>query len=189
MESMKGKLDGGSFRVPVPTGSITDFTANLKKAASVGAINEAFAAAAKKELKGVLRYTDEPIVSSDIVGDAAFVHFRLRPHPELRQAGEGVRGDGDDRGVDRLAEIRSASAFSFCRIIAEISGGENCSPPASTRASPFGAGDDLVGDDRLLLAHLGLLAAHEALDREDVFCGLVTAWRLATVPTRRSPRG
>ena len=70
MESMKGKLDGGSFRVPVPTGSITDFTANLKKAASVGAINEAFAAAAKKELKGVLRYTDEPIVSSDIVGDA-----------------------------------------------------------------------------------------------------------------------
>ena len=50
-----------------------------------------------------------------------------------------------------------------------------------------GAGDDLVGDDRLLLAHLGLLAAHEALDREDVFCGLVTAWRLATVPTRRSP--
>ena len=70
MESMKGKLDGGSFRVPVPTGSITDFTANLRKAASVGAINEAFAAAAKKELKGVLRYTDEPIVSSDIVGDA-----------------------------------------------------------------------------------------------------------------------
>ena len=70
MESMKGKLDGGSFRVPVPTGSITDFTANLKKAASVEAINEAFAAAAKKELKGVLRYTDEPIVSSDIVGDA-----------------------------------------------------------------------------------------------------------------------
>ena len=70
MESMKGKLDGGSFRVPVPTGSITDFTANLKTAASAGEINEAFAAAAKKELKGVLRYTDEPIVSSDIVGDA-----------------------------------------------------------------------------------------------------------------------
>src|SRR6476659_228429 len=55
LESMKGKLDGGSFRVPVPTGSITDFTANLKKAASVDAINEAFAAAAKKELKGILR--------------------------------------------------------------------------------------------------------------------------------------
>jgi glyceraldehyde 3-phosphate dehydrogenase len=54
----------------VPTGSITDFTANLKTSASVEAINEAFAAAAKKELKGVLRYTDEPIVSSDIVGDA-----------------------------------------------------------------------------------------------------------------------
>jgi glyceraldehyde 3-phosphate dehydrogenase len=69
MESMKGKLDGGSFRVPVPTGSITDFTANVKTTASVDAINEAYAAAAKKELKGVLRYTDEPIVSSDIVND------------------------------------------------------------------------------------------------------------------------
>ena len=55
--------------MPVPTGSITDFTANLKTTATVEAINEAFAAAAKKELKGVLKYTEEPIVSSDIVGD------------------------------------------------------------------------------------------------------------------------
>ena len=53
MESMKGKLDGGSFRVPVPTGSITDFTANLKSSASVEAINEAFAAAARKGCTGV----------------------------------------------------------------------------------------------------------------------------------------
>ncbi|MGB0113960.1 MAG: type I glyceraldehyde-3-phosphate dehydrogenase [Ilumatobacteraceae bacterium] len=69
MQSMKGKLDGTSLRVPTPTGSVTDFTANLKKAASVEEINAAFAAAAKKSLKGVLKYTEDPIVSSDIVTD------------------------------------------------------------------------------------------------------------------------
>ena len=51
------------------TDAMGQLAANLKKSASVGEINEAFAAAAKKELKGVLCYTDEPIVSSDIVGD------------------------------------------------------------------------------------------------------------------------
>ncbi|MBJ7509069.1 MAG: type I glyceraldehyde-3-phosphate dehydrogenase, partial [Ilumatobacteraceae bacterium] len=70
LESMKGKLDGTSLRVPVPTGSIVDFTANLKKSASVAEINAAFKKAASSgPLKGVLRYTEDPIVSSDIVGD------------------------------------------------------------------------------------------------------------------------
>ena len=69
MESMKGKLDGTALRVPTPTGSLTDFTATLKKNASVEDINAAFAAAAKKQLKGVLSYTEEPIVLSDIVTD------------------------------------------------------------------------------------------------------------------------
>jgi len=67
LESMKGKLDGTSLRVPVPTGSITDFVANLKKPATVDEINAAFKAAANGLLKGVLEYTDAPIVSSDIV--------------------------------------------------------------------------------------------------------------------------
>ena len=67
MESMKGKLDGTALRVPVPTGSITDFVANLKKPATKEEINAAFKAAADGPLKGVLEYTDEPIVSSDIV--------------------------------------------------------------------------------------------------------------------------
>jgi len=67
LESMKGKLDGTSLRVPVPTGSITDFVANLKKPASVEDINAAFKTAADGPLKGVLEYTDAPIVSSDIV--------------------------------------------------------------------------------------------------------------------------
>jgi len=71
MASMKGKLDGTALRVPVPTGSITDFTANLKRSASVDEINAAFrSAAAKGALKGILKYTDDPIVSSDIVGDS-----------------------------------------------------------------------------------------------------------------------
>ena len=67
LEAMKGRLDGTSLRVPVPTGSITDFVANLKKPATVDEINAAFRAAASGPLKGVLEYTDAPIVSSDIV--------------------------------------------------------------------------------------------------------------------------
>lgn len=67
MTSMKGKLDGTSLRVPVPTGSITDFVANLKKPATVEEINAAYKKAAEGPLKGVLEYTDAPIVSSDIV--------------------------------------------------------------------------------------------------------------------------
>lgn len=67
LEAMKGKLDGTSLRVPVPTGSITDFVVNLKTAATKDEINSAFRSAANGSLKGVLEYTDAPIVSSDIV--------------------------------------------------------------------------------------------------------------------------
>ena len=69
LEAMKGKLDGTSLRVPVPTGSVTDFTAVLRDAASVGQINAAMKKAAKGPLKGVLKYSEDPIVSSDIVTD------------------------------------------------------------------------------------------------------------------------
>ena len=64
---MKGKLDGTALRVPVPTGSITDFVANLSKPATVDEINAAFKKAAEGPLKGVLEYCTAPIVSSDIV--------------------------------------------------------------------------------------------------------------------------
>lgn len=67
MPSMKGLLDGTSLRVPVPTGSITDFVANLKKPATIEEINAAYKKAADGPLKGILEYTDAPIVSSDIV--------------------------------------------------------------------------------------------------------------------------
>jgi glyceraldehyde 3-phosphate dehydrogenase len=67
LEAMKGKLDGTSLRVPVPTGSITDFVAVLKATPSKDEINAAFRKAADGPLKGVLEYTEAPIVSSDVV--------------------------------------------------------------------------------------------------------------------------
>ena len=67
LESMKGKLDGTSLRVPVPTGSITDFVAVLNSSPSKDEINAAFKKAADGPLKGVLEYTDALIVSSDVV--------------------------------------------------------------------------------------------------------------------------
>ena len=79
LTSMKGKLDGTSLRVPVPTGSIVDFTATLKTAATVEQINAVYKKAASSgPLKGILRYTEDPIVSSDIQGD---------PHSSIFDAG------------------------------------------------------------------------------------------------------
>jgi glyceraldehyde 3-phosphate dehydrogenase len=76
LESMKGRLDGISLRVPLPVGSITDFTAVVKGNPSVGEVNGAFAeAAAKPPLDRVLEYTEDPIVSSDIVGSPASCTF------------------------------------------------------------------------------------------------------------------
>jgi glyceraldehyde 3-phosphate dehydrogenase len=67
---LKGKLNGGAFRVPTPDGSVTDFTAVLEKDATVDAINAAFKeASSDKSYKGVLEYSDEPLVSADIVGN------------------------------------------------------------------------------------------------------------------------
>jgi glyceraldehyde 3-phosphate dehydrogenase len=79
LASMKGKLDGTSLRVPVPTGSIVDFTATLKTSATVAEINAVYKKAASSgPLKGILRYTEDPIVSSDIQGD---------PHSSIFDAG------------------------------------------------------------------------------------------------------
>jgi glyceraldehyde 3-phosphate dehydrogenase len=67
---LKGKLNGGAFRVPTPDGSVTDFTALLAKDATAESINAAFkAAAGEKNYKGILEYTDEPLVSQDIIGN------------------------------------------------------------------------------------------------------------------------
>ena len=69
LPELKGKLDGYALRVPIPTGSVTDLTVELKKGASVAEINAALKAAADGPMKGILKYYDAPIVSSDIVTD------------------------------------------------------------------------------------------------------------------------
>ena len=66
---LNGKLDGIAMRVPVPTGSLTDLTAVLKKPATKDEINAAFKAAAGAEFKGIVEYTADPLVSIDIVGN------------------------------------------------------------------------------------------------------------------------
>ncbi|MFO7907224.1 MAG: hypothetical protein R6U98_31525 [Pirellulaceae bacterium] len=68
--ALKGKLTGIAMRVPVPTGSVVDLTANLAKEADEGAINAAMKAAAEGPLKGILCYVEDPIVSSDVIGDS-----------------------------------------------------------------------------------------------------------------------
>jgi glyceraldehyde-3-phosphate dehydrogenase, type I len=73
---LKGKLDGYSLRVPVPTGSITDLTVELRREVSVEEINAAYKAAAEEgPLRGVLSYSEAPLVSSDIVTDPASCIF------------------------------------------------------------------------------------------------------------------
>ncbi|GAA3867204.1 type I glyceraldehyde-3-phosphate dehydrogenase [Leifsonia kafniensis] len=73
-----GKLDGYALRVPVPTGSITDLTVTASRPVTVEEVNAAYKAAAEGPLKGILKYTEDPIVSSDIVGD---------PHSSIFDAG------------------------------------------------------------------------------------------------------
>jgi glyceraldehyde 3-phosphate dehydrogenase len=76
LEAMQGKLDGQSIRVPLPVGSLTDFTGILNREVSKDEVNEAFAAAAESgPLAKVLEYSSAPLVSSDIVGEAASCTF------------------------------------------------------------------------------------------------------------------
>ncbi|MEV4612003.1 type I glyceraldehyde-3-phosphate dehydrogenase [Kitasatospora sp. NPDC049258] len=67
LPELKGKLDGTSLRVPVPTGSITDLVVTLEREVTVEEVNAAFQKASEGSLKGILQYTEDPIVSSDIV--------------------------------------------------------------------------------------------------------------------------
>ncbi len=69
LPELRGKLNGIALRVPVPDGSITDFVAHIKKEATAEEVNECLKKATEGELKGIMRYSEEPIVSSDIIGD------------------------------------------------------------------------------------------------------------------------
>jgi glyceraldehyde 3-phosphate dehydrogenase len=72
---LKGKMDGYSLRVPVPDGSITDLVVEVGRDVTKDEVNAAFKAAAEGSLKGILYYTEDPIVSSDIVGSPASCTF------------------------------------------------------------------------------------------------------------------
>ena len=78
LPELKGKLDGFALRVPVPTGSITDLTLVSEKKTTVEEIKAVYKKAAEGDLKGILMYTEDPIVSSDIVTD---------PHSSIFDAG------------------------------------------------------------------------------------------------------
>jgi glyceraldehyde 3-phosphate dehydrogenase len=78
LPELKGKLDGYALRVPVPTGSITDLTVEVSKETTASEINAVMKKAAEGSLKGILRYTEDPIVSADIVTD---------PHSSIFDAG------------------------------------------------------------------------------------------------------
>jgi glyceraldehyde 3-phosphate dehydrogenase len=75
LPQLKGKLDGYALRVPVPTGSATDLTFTAGRETSVDEVNQAVKAAAEGALKGILVYTEDPIVSTDIVTDPASCIF------------------------------------------------------------------------------------------------------------------
>jgi glyceraldehyde 3-phosphate dehydrogenase len=78
LPELKGKLDGYALRVPVPTGSITDLTVEVARETTAAEVNSVMKAAASGALKGILRFTEDPIVSTDIVTD---------PHSSIFDAG------------------------------------------------------------------------------------------------------
>jgi glyceraldehyde 3-phosphate dehydrogenase len=73
--AVAGKLDGVAVRVPVEDGSLTDLAVVLGREVTAGQVNDAFAAAAAGPLAGILRYSTDPIVSRDVIGDAASCVF------------------------------------------------------------------------------------------------------------------
>ena len=89
--------------------------------------------------------------------------------------------------LTELPRYSSAACFSFCRIIAETSGGEYSFPPALIRASPFDARTTWYGTIFISSLTSSYLRPMNRLMENTVFSGFVTAWRLATWPTSRSP--
>ena len=86
LPALAGKLDGFAMRVPIPDGSVVDLTATLEKPATIEEINAAFQKAGGEGLKGVLEYSEDPLVSSDIVGN---------PHSNIFDAKSTMVMDGN----------------------------------------------------------------------------------------------
>jgi glyceraldehyde 3-phosphate dehydrogenase (phosphorylating) len=111
LPGMKGKLDGFSYRVPVIDGSIAELSLNLEKTASVEEINRLFKHYANSSLKGVLEYTEEPLVSADILGNT---HSSVIDGTLTRTIGNLVKVvawyDNEVGISNRLAELTVALA-------------------------------------------------------------------------------
>jgi glyceraldehyde 3-phosphate dehydrogenase len=88
LPELSGKLDGYSLRVPVPTGSITDLTVQASRPVTIDEINAAYKAAAEGPLKGILKYSEDPLVSSDIVTDP---HSSIYDAPLTKVIGDQVK--------------------------------------------------------------------------------------------------
>ncbi|WP_374010477.1 type I glyceraldehyde-3-phosphate dehydrogenase [Leifsonia sp. LS-T14] len=88
LPELKGKLDGFALRVPVPTGSITDLTVTASRPVTVDEVKAAYKKAAEGPLKGILKYTEDEIVSSDIVSDP---HSSIFDSGLLRVLGDQVK--------------------------------------------------------------------------------------------------
>ena len=91
LPELAGRLDGVALRVPVENGSLSDLAVRAVGPVTVAEVNAAFAAAADGPLRGVLRYSEEPLVSRDVVGDPASCVVRRRADPGRRHDGQGVR--------------------------------------------------------------------------------------------------
>jgi glyceraldehyde 3-phosphate dehydrogenase len=83
---LKGKLDGVAMRVPVPDGSVVDLNVRLRKDPTAAQVNDAVRAAAAGPLRGILEYCEQPIVSSDVIGNT---HSSIFDAPSTRTVGEG----------------------------------------------------------------------------------------------------
>jgi len=88
LPELNGKLDGYSLRVPVPTGSITDLTVQASRTVTIDEINDAYKAAAEGPLKGILKYSTDPLVSHDIVSDP---HSSIYDAPLTKIIGDQVK--------------------------------------------------------------------------------------------------
>ena len=111
---LKGKLDGMAVRVPTPDGSLVDLVAELEKDFTVEAVNAAMKAAAEGSLKGVLEYCDEPIVSSDVIGN---------PHSSIFDALSTMKVEGT-KLVKILSWYDNEWGYSVrcCDILAHLAG-------------------------------------------------------------------
>lgn len=104
---LKGKIDGMAIRVPTPDGSITDFTCQLKKEVTVEEVNQSFKHASENHLKGILAYTEDPIVSIDIIGD---------PHSSIIDGKCTMVNGGHGRFIKILSWYDNEWGYS-CRIV------------------------------------------------------------------------